>query len=78
MNKMKLEVDFYADGFRSGVIEVPQSIEVYNDDKRRMYIAEKLVEHLPNDRDWKLSINWLDARNYNIIVIIRARKINEN
>ncbi len=78
MNKIKLQVDFYADGFRSGIIEVPSEIEIYRDWPKRLYITKELVKHLPKDRIWKLSINPLTAWRDDVIVIIRARKINEN
>jgi len=73
---MKLKVDFYADGFRSGVIEVPKNIDVFNDNKKRIYITEKLVEHLSQDRNWTFGRNPQKFIPSNTdIIIITAKKI---
>jgi len=49
---IKLDVDFYADGFKSGTIEVPKEVESFGECGKRTYIKEVLMTHLSRQRKW--------------------------
>jgi len=76
--EVKIKVDFYADGFRSRVIEIPNNLWLYYDCEKRIYIAEKLAEHLPQDRNWTFGRNPQEfIRSDTDIIIITAKKIKD-
>lgn len=66
-DKIKIKVDFYADDFWSGIIEVPKDLENYNEEIRRSYVTKELLKRLPQYRNW----------NFSDVKIIIAKKILE-
>ena len=77
---IKLSVDFYADGFRSGIIEVPVELKYMSDEQKRIAVTEKLVQHLPKRRKWwEKGSGWYFSEGPflrdDVITIIRAKII---
>lgn len=60
-DKIRIKVDFYADGFRSGIIEVPKDLLNYGENERRVYVIQELIKRLPQDKKW-------DFHNIQIII----------
>ena len=69
-------LNLYADGFRSGIIEVPSSLETCDDTSKRRYIKEVLIQHLP-PRNWKYNCEYpRGGRNTNSIITSKYVKDN--
>jgi len=43
---MKIKVDFYADNFRGGIIDVPNELKNFNEKQRREYITDIICDIL--------------------------------
>jgi len=71
---MRIKCDFYADGFREGIVEIPGEMNDYlhySDSQKKILLAEKLVEHLPNrSGGWKIGGT---GREDNSIIFITSK-----